>query len=376
MPLLPEVAAMTDAFASAYMVEAAAHRDSGDSRARPLSWGSDSGDSGDRPARQRTAWTAAELLATDFPEPRWAVPGIVPEGVTLLAGPPKVGKSWLTLGLGLAVAAGGQALGAIDVPAGQVLYLALEDTPRRMQARLRKMLGPDPAPDAMTVATACPPLTDGGDVQVGRWLAQHPAARLVVVDVFARLRGPTPPSRNAYDADYGPVARVKAVADAHGVAVVLVVHTRKREAEDFLETVSGTYGLAGAADAVAVLRRPRGKADGVLQVTGRDVEEATHALTFGADLGTWQMLDGPASEHLLADTRATILGAVRLAPGAGPRQLADATALDYSLVKQTVRRMVEDAQLATDGNGHYYPSPPPPESPLSPLSPLSQEAEP
>jgi hypothetical protein len=68
--------------------------------------------------RPRTSWTAAELLAEDFPEPRWAVPGIIREGCILLAGPPKVGKSWLTLGLGLSVASGGKALGRLDVPAG------------------------------------------------------------------------------------------------------------------------------------------------------------------------------------------------------------------------------------------------------------------
>jgi hypothetical protein len=346
----------TDAFASAWLAEVV-DGDGGDSGVTlpvpTLNWG---GDSGDTPpvTGPRTSWTAAELVATDFPEPTWAVPGIIPEGVTLLAGPPKVGKSWLTLGLSLAVAAGGKALGAIDVTPGHVLYLALEDTPRRLRTRLIKMLGPDLAPVNMMITLACPPLPDGGDIQIGRWLNEHPAARLVVVDVFARMRGPMP-SGNAYDADYAAVAKMKAVADAHGVAMVLVVHCRKREAEDFLETVSGTNGLAGAADAVAVLRRPRGKADGMLQVTGRDVEENTYALNFDADLGTWQLLDGPASEHLLGDTRATILIAVGVAPGAGPRQLASATGLGYDLVKQTVRRMVDDGQLSTDGNGHYYP---------------------
>jgi hypothetical protein len=104
-------------------------------------------------ARPRTSWTAAELLAEEFPEPRWAVPGIVPEGCILLAGPPKVGKSWLTLGLGLSVASGGKALGRLAVPAGPVLYLALEDTPRRLKARLLKMLAGDPAPATMTLVT-------------------------------------------------------------------------------------------------------------------------------------------------------------------------------------------------------------------------------
>jgi hypothetical protein len=318
------------------------HGDSRDSRDTPLT------------ARPRVSWTAAELVAAEFPEPRWAVPGLVPEGCILLAGPPKVGKSWLTLGLGLSVASGGKALGRLDVPAGDVLYLALEDTPRRLKDRLVKMLAGDPAPAAMTLATTCPPLPEGGAKRIGLWLDAHPDARLVVVDVFTRMRGPRPAGASLYEADYGAVAQMKAVADAYGVAIVLVVHVRKADAEDFLETVSGTNGLAGAADAVAVLRRVRGKADGLLQITGRDVEEASYALKFAADLGAWQLLEGPAAEHVLANTRAAIVAAVRQSPGIRPRQLANVAHLEYELVKKTVQRMVDVGQLDTDGNGHYF----------------------
>jgi len=84
-------------------------------------------------APERTSWTAAELRDLKFPEPRWAVPGIIPEGVTLLGGAPKIGKSWLALGLSLAIASGGKALGSVEVEPGAVLYLALEDTGRRLQ---------------------------------------------------------------------------------------------------------------------------------------------------------------------------------------------------------------------------------------------------
>jgi AAA domain len=316
----------------------------------------DSGDSRDTlaPSRPRISWTAAELVAEEFPEPRWAVPGIVPEGCTLLAGPPKVGKSWLTLDLGVSVSTGGKALGRLDVPAGPALYLALEDPPRRLKDRLLKVLAGDPAPATMTLATTCPPLPEGGDKRIAAWLAQHPDARLVVVDVFTRMRGPKPPGSRDYEADYADVAKMKAVADAYGVALILVTHVRKQEADDFLETVSGTNGLAGAADAVAVLRRPRGKADGELCITGRDVEEATYALEFVADLGAWQLLEGPAAEHVLANTRATILAAVRQEPGIRPRQIANATKLEHGLVKKTVQRMVDAGQLDTDGNGRYF----------------------
>jgi hypothetical protein len=85
-------------------------------------------------------FTAADLMALELPPMRWAVPGVVPEGVTLLAGKPKVGKSWFTLGHGVATAAGGVALGTKPVEQGEVLYLALEDNRRRLQGRLAKIL--------------------------------------------------------------------------------------------------------------------------------------------------------------------------------------------------------------------------------------------
>lgn len=92
-------------------------------------------------------FTAADLMALELPETRWAVPDIVPEGVTLLVGKPKLGKSWLTLGFGVATATGGVALGTKRVEQGECLYLALEDNRRRLQKRLTKLLSGSPAPE-------------------------------------------------------------------------------------------------------------------------------------------------------------------------------------------------------------------------------------
>jgi hypothetical protein len=307
------------------------------------------------PVARRVAWTAKELLAMEVPEPTWAVPGLIPAGVTLLAGPPKIGKSWMALGVSIATATGGAALGKVDVEAGDVLYLALEDTPRRLKSRLRMMLPEgDPGPETLTLAIECPPLPQGGDERIAAWLEQHPEARLVVVDVFTRLRGPSQPSPS-YRADYEAVATFKTLADQYGVAILLVHHTRKMEAEDFVDAVSGTAGLGAAADAVLVLRRARGKADAVLHVTGRDLQEATYALTFARALGTWELLEGSVDQYTHADTRQKILDHVTEHQGATPKQIADATGLDHGLVKVTVRRMAEERQLNDDGQGHYFP---------------------
>lgn len=310
-----------------------------------------------QPAQQRirTAWTADELMSMEFPDPKWAVPGIISEGVNLLAGPPKVGKSWLSLGLALSVAAGGQAMDSVPVDGGPVLYLALEDTPRRLQTRMRKILGSDRAPASLTLATSCPPLPQGGSEAIAQWCERNPDARMIVIDVFAKIRGTSAPGASAYDADYAAVGHVKRVADHYGIAIVLVHHVRKAASDDFLAEVSGTNGLAGAADATLVLKRSRGQADGVLHVTGRDVDEAEYALRFYAEAGAWQLLEGPAAEHTIGDTRATILRYVRANPGAKPKQIAEGTGLQSDLVRQTCSRMANDVQLIRKAGGYVVP---------------------
>jgi hypothetical protein len=304
---------------------------------------------------RRTAWSAAELLATTFPEPRWAVPGIIPEGLTLLCGAPKLGKSWLGLNLGVSVALGGVALGRVPVEEGDVVYLALEDTPRRLQTRLISMLQGTEAPGRLLIATEWPTLDEGGAEQLMTTLAARSDTRLVMVDVLARIRSRGDRGETLYERDYRTVAALKAVADAHSVALVVITHVRKAAAEDFLDTVSGTNGLAGAADTIAILRRARGKHDAELKITGRDVEEAEHALTFDPAIGTWTLLTGAVTDYRLHDTRRAILEAVRDRSPMTPKQIADATGIEYETAKKTALRMAKDGQLHADSAGRYAP---------------------
>jgi RecA-family ATPase len=300
-----------------------------------------------------SSWTVTELLAETFPEPRWAIPGLLPEGLTLLAGAPKVGKSWLALDLHLAVSSGGKALGAIDVEAGPSLYLALEDNPRRLQSRVRKCLAGAEPPKGLVLAIDCPPFPEGLR-QIEKWLKREREPRLITIDVLERVRGPVLPGQSAYSADYAAMRSAKQLADAYGVALVLIHHLRKVTSADFLSEISGTLGMPGAADTIIALKRSRGEADGLLQITGRDVEENEFALRFDAQLGAWQLL-GLAADLDITDTRRAILAYVRDHPGDKPAAVALGTGLGRDLVKQTVTRMTRDGQLDTDGQGRYFP---------------------
>lgn len=138
--------------------------------------------------RNRLGWSAAELGIIDFPPMRWAVDGILPEGLSLLVGAPKVGKSWLAMDIAVAVASGRSALGQKPVEQGPVLYLALEDNGRRLQSRL-DVLGCG-LPPALALYTEWGTGQDAVD-EVRDWLSDHADARLVIVDTLARIKGRT-----------------------------------------------------------------------------------------------------------------------------------------------------------------------------------------
>lgn len=250
----------------------------------------------------------------------------------------------------------GLAMGSLQCDAGPVLYLALEDNPRRLQGRIRSVLDGSPAPAGLHLATECPNLGAGGADDIAGWLDYHHNARMVVIDVFAKVRGQVAGS-NTYSDDYRAAGLAKAIGDRYEVAVVLVHHTRKQGAEDFLEQLSGTNGIAGSADTIHVLKRERYEADATLATTGRDVEEAERALKQDPRTHAWHLLDGPALDHTVHETSATILRYVRGHQGARPQEIADTTGLAITNVRKTCSRMAERGHLIRVGDGQYAAPP-------------------
>ena len=303
----------------------------------------------------KNAVSATELMAIEFPEPRWIVPGIVPEGTTILAGKPKMGKSWLALGTSLAVAAGGIALGTKRVDRGAVLYLALEDNPRRLQSRLKKLLPSGAAPEGLKLATQWPRLGDGGLEALEAWLNAHPDARLVVIDTLAKFRTGQS-GKNLYKEDYEAVEPLVELAADHNVAVLIVHHLRKLGAEDPLDQVSGSMGLTGGADGALVLNRQRGRADAYLYVTGRDIEEEKElALSWDSTTATWKIA-GDAEEYRNSRERQEVEECLRtLGEPAGPKEVSEALGKPYNNVKQLMWKMGNGGDLRSVGGGKYVP---------------------
>jgi hypothetical protein len=304
-------------------------------------------------AKRTNEWTGAELSEARFDPPRWAIPGVLPSGLTILAGRPKLGKSWLALGWALDIARGAPILGKIQSTLGDTLYLALEDGPRRMQERIALMLGDAAWPSGITVITEWPRLDDGGLVELEQRLMANPNLRMVVIDTFKRVRPIEKGVQRLYDLDYDAIAPLAALARRHNVALVVVFHTRKGASDDPLEMVSGTLGLSGAADSVIVLRRERGQADASLFITGRDVEEQDLALKWEKeDVLAWTLL-GNAEQFRVTQERQAILDTVDTLPGLRPAEIADALAKPRGAVRRLLFNMVRDGEIRVRDSRYY-----------------------
>jgi DNA-binding transcriptional ArsR family regulator len=299
-------------------------------------------------------FSIADLVDEELPPAKWVVPDLLPEGVTLLAGKPKMGKTWLAQGLAVAISTGGMALGIKPVEQGEVLYLALEDPKRRLHKRFKKLLT-DTRPRGLTGAIEWPSLDQGGAEQLDDWCALHPDLRLVVIDTLKKVRPQTNGQRSVYDADYEALEVLLPVAAEHEVAFLVVHHLRKMDADDPLDTISGSTGLSAGVDGTWVLKRDRGSADAYLFVDGRDVEEpGEFALRWDAQLTSWQLL-GDAEEYRIGETRAKILRALAdAAPEPmSPQDIAIEIEESIDNVRHTLRRMDKDGQVKKVGYGKY-----------------------
>jgi len=302
--------------------------------------------------------TAAELDDIDIPALSWTVPGLLPEGFGILAAAPKIGKSWLVLSLGLTVASGTEFLG-VPVDQRPVLYLALEDGPRRLQERQRRILDGQPAPEALVLWTDPLDALEMAKKFVTDNAGKNP---VIVIDTLARVRPARRRGADIYREDYEFGSSLKAIADL-GATVLGVHHTRKGESEDFLELASGTNGLMAAADFVMVLQRGRTESDALLNITGRDVVEAGHRLLF--DDGLWRPNGTGLTEAAqqaefsrLGSHMRSVLALVNSRDSTVAADIVHLLDMDVDTAGRYLRRLVERGLIARTGHGRYSPKSP------------------
>jgi hypothetical protein len=240
-------------------------------------------------AEPRKEWTIAELLSTDFPEPQWAAPDLVPVGLSFLAGRPKVGKSWLGLQLAEAVGSGGSFLGRA-VEQGRVLYLALEDSGRRLKMRAEaQQIGPDAQ---VVFRTEWPFLDEGGMDELIEELDERPVS-LLVIDTFSKILSHADQNEGAEMTAI--LSRLHRTAHDMDLSILLIDHHRKSARGSYANPVDdllGSTAKAAVADvALGLYRNQNGEV--ILKATGRDIEEQELTLKWDQDGHRWDNM-GPA----------------------------------------------------------------------------------
>ena len=295
------------------------------------------------------AWLDTQV----FPPLSYAVPDH-PRRIDATGRPTEDRQPWFVLACALAVACGGRALGNVKVDDRPVLYLALEDGDRRLQDRCRTLLGEDAIPKGFEYLTVVTPVLIVPTIE--QWMQRYAGlGPLVILDTLGKAAPPSSPGESAYGRDYRIGSRLKRLADEHGATLLINHHDRKAASADFIDSVSGTNGLAGSADTVLVLTRARHETNGLLQVTGRDVREDEYAVQFNA-WAIWQ-LDGEtlddaankAAEHRaaerLSDRSVEVLAFVNTCPAAVQAEdVAEAVGIDKATANTYLARPLPRAR--------------------------------
>lgn len=257
-----------------------------------------------RPVRSR--WTAAELAAADFPEPKWAVPDLLPVGLSFLAGRPKLGKSWLGLQIAHAVGTGGRVFNTV-VSKGKVIYLALEDSPRRLKKRMEKQN--IPACEDIVFYTRWTPFQEGGLVELANEVTIN-GYTLVIVDTLSRAIGKADQLDQAEMTTI--IGNLQQLATNADIAILLIDHHRKQNGFESnpIDDILGSTAKAAVADAALGLYREQGKHGATLKVTGRDLEEHDLALEFDSLTCCWQSL-GAADDVREDSAQGDVMTAIR-----------------------------------------------------------------
>ena len=225
--------------------------------------------------------TAKELSTIELPKPCIIVRNLLSQGFSIIAGQPKLGKSWLALDLCYCVCMGYPFLD-FETTKSACLYLALEDSKSRLKERMEKMLGDKDIPDNLHLATKCEPLNEGLIEELEQKLEEYPDIKLIVIDTLQKVRGSQSRNQSLYDYDYKEIGKLKDFADEHQICILAIHHLRKmKDPSDPFNNISGSTGITGAADTSIVLYKDNFKDSNTIFVTeSRDFESIQKILVF------------------------------------------------------------------------------------------------
>ena len=322
------------------------------------------------------AITARELQDFVPTQKNFIVDGLVTHGLNLLAGPKKHGKSMLVLNLALCITGKEDFLGR-KTEHGVALYMALEDTKKRLQDRLNTMVDYEDATKSLLITNSVE--YKGQELIKGLelYLQDYPNITTIIIDVLQKIRASKPAGQSEYAYDYNEIGDLKNFADRHGIAIVLVTHCRKtKDRNDWVNEIAGGVGVTGAADTILMLEKNRGKGslDGRLLITGRDMPEDELPLCFAPEHFKWHYVgtkeDQEAKKHgelyksspvartvklLLERNNGTWSGTCKEILDFGLKELGESIAKNESALARKINSF--DGLLLDDGIIHTRPAP-------------------
>ena len=235
-------------------------------------------------------YSSEYIMNTPMKPIEYCVDGLISQGLFILAGAPKVGKSWLALDMCLSIAKGEKVLGK-ETSCGHVVYLSLEDSLIRLQNRLYELTD-DPS-DNLHFAIMAESISNGLPEQIEYCRKRFDDLKIVVIDTLQKVRNE---SESSYSSDYKELSVLKSLADKLGIAIVLVHHTRKCSDGDPFNMISGSTGISGCVDeSMVIVETKRGSRNAKLYCVGRDIENAEISLQFDSDLKKWIVTDEPTA---------------------------------------------------------------------------------
>lgn len=247
-------------------------------------------------ATAKDSFDALELQVENIEPPEWIVHNVLPTGLAILCAPSKIGKSWMMLQLGLAVAAGGEFLDFKTNKCG-VLYYALEDSKARLKDRMNKILHGRQAPTGLRFVTSADTVDNGLLDKIKEELKTFPGIKLVIIDTLQKVRGKVVKNESMYSGDYREMANLKAFADQNKICLLFVHHLRKlMDESDVFNMISGSTALMGAADSIFIIaKKKRNDDSATLSMTGRDIQQSDLVVAFNKYDYIWEV-QGTAEE--------------------------------------------------------------------------------
>ena len=297
-----------------------------------------------------------ELYQTTYKSRPPIIDGLLYSGAYILAGAPKIGKSFLVAQLAYHVSTG-QKLWEHEVHRGTVLYLALEDDFQRIQSRMFMMYGVEDT-NSLYFATAANKVGNGLDEQLANFMREHPDTKLIIIDTMQKIRE-VGGEAYSYASDYEIIGKLKQFADRHSICVLTVHHTRKQPAGDSFEMISGTTGLLGCADGALLMQKKKRTAlEATVDVVGRDQQDQILYLSKDPDTQIWSLEKTENELHreppdVVLEAVSKLVSAENREWTGSPMELAEAVNVDMAANALTKYLNVKSGRLLDEYHVGY-----------------------